>query len=425
MANKTISDLRELSTVSNSNVLVVETNAETFKVTKENLLKEVNEELNTKSNINHTHDEYVTESELNAKGYATETFVTNKIAEASLSGGDNVSSEVVINQNGGNPLKIWAGTQVEYDSLVVKDEETIYLIDKYVGEDSGGSPQLFDVTNKLINCTTTNSTQSIESGSTYVATIVVNDGYKINNVVITVNGINVTQDVFLNNNITIPQVNGDIVITITCIEDIINDGNMPTPIYNLPGVTQLDGSNTIDTDIALFDRDKDFTLFMSFETDFEKLALSPTNTFQYSLFRVKRTSSPWIGVDCCIHDTSGALTPQSRGEIIGSKKKGYYLGKISTGVTSETTSRQTYLIKRVKADKKMYFYDSQGLMGSYADAGDVASNPFNTKIIIGGYDDKTTKKIIGTVYDFKIWETALSDNEIANLFEGGIDESGK
>ena len=39
MANKTISDLRELSTVSNSNVLVVETNAETFKVTKENLLK--------------------------------------------------------------------------------------------------------------------------------------------------------------------------------------------------------------------------------------------------------------------------------------------------------------------------------------------------------------------------------------------------
>ena len=87
MANKTISDLRELSTVSNSNVLVVETNAETFKVTKENLLKEVNEQLNTKSNINHTHDEYVTDSELNAKGYATETFVTNKIEEAQLGGG--------------------------------------------------------------------------------------------------------------------------------------------------------------------------------------------------------------------------------------------------------------------------------------------------------------------------------------------------
>lgn len=72
MADKTISDLRELSTVSDNNVLVVETNDETFKVTKENLLKEVNTQLNTKSNVKHTHDEYVTESELNNKGYLTE-----------------------------------------------------------------------------------------------------------------------------------------------------------------------------------------------------------------------------------------------------------------------------------------------------------------------------------------------------------------
>ena len=87
MANKTISDLRELSTVSDNNVLVVETNTETFKVTKENLLKEVNEELNTKSNINHTHDEYVTESELNAKGLATETFVESEISKIELTPG--------------------------------------------------------------------------------------------------------------------------------------------------------------------------------------------------------------------------------------------------------------------------------------------------------------------------------------------------
>lgn len=88
MANKTVSNLNELTTVSNSDVLLVETATETLKVTKGNLLKEVNTQLNTKSNVNHTHDEYVTESELNAKGLATETFVTNKIAEASLSGGD-------------------------------------------------------------------------------------------------------------------------------------------------------------------------------------------------------------------------------------------------------------------------------------------------------------------------------------------------
>ena len=87
MANKTISDLRELSTVSDNNVLVVETNAETFKVTKENLLKEVNEELNTKSNVKHTHDEYITESELNAKGLATESFVGSEISKIELTPG--------------------------------------------------------------------------------------------------------------------------------------------------------------------------------------------------------------------------------------------------------------------------------------------------------------------------------------------------
>ena len=49
-----------------------------------------------KADKNHKHteylkkipDEYVTDTELSSKGYATETFVTSKIAEASLSGGD-------------------------------------------------------------------------------------------------------------------------------------------------------------------------------------------------------------------------------------------------------------------------------------------------------------------------------------------------
>lgn len=88
MANKTVSNLNELTTVSNSDVLLVETATETLKVTKGNLLKEVNEQLNAKSNTNHTHNEYVTENELDNKGLATETFVTQKIAEASLSGGE-------------------------------------------------------------------------------------------------------------------------------------------------------------------------------------------------------------------------------------------------------------------------------------------------------------------------------------------------
>ena len=92
MANKTVSNLNELTTAANSDVLLVETATETLKITKKNLLKEVNEQLNAKSNASHTHDEYVTENELNNKGLATETFVTNKIAEAQLGSGNSIVS---------------------------------------------------------------------------------------------------------------------------------------------------------------------------------------------------------------------------------------------------------------------------------------------------------------------------------------------
>lgn len=88
MANKTVSNLNELTTAANSDVLLVETATETLKITKKNLLKEVNEQLNAKSDVTHDHSEYVTEGELNAKGLATESYVQAKIAEASLSGGD-------------------------------------------------------------------------------------------------------------------------------------------------------------------------------------------------------------------------------------------------------------------------------------------------------------------------------------------------
>ncbi|MBP3909228.1 MAG: Ig-like domain-containing protein, partial [Turicibacter sp.] len=88
MANKTVSNLNELTTAANSDVLLVETATETLKITKKNLLKEVNEQLNAKSDVTHDHSEYVTEGELNAKGLATETYVQEKIAEASLSGGE-------------------------------------------------------------------------------------------------------------------------------------------------------------------------------------------------------------------------------------------------------------------------------------------------------------------------------------------------
>ena len=63
--SKKISQLTELTTVGNADVLAVVNSGETKKVTKQNLLKEINDSLATKSAVGHTHDDrYYTEGEI-------------------------------------------------------------------------------------------------------------------------------------------------------------------------------------------------------------------------------------------------------------------------------------------------------------------------------------------------------------------------
>ena len=54
--------------------------------------------------------------------------------ETGPKGADGVKGEAgepgqnIINQNGGQPLKYWAGTKAQYDAIANKDENTIYDI---------------------------------------------------------------------------------------------------------------------------------------------------------------------------------------------------------------------------------------------------------------------------------------------------------
>lgn len=80
MANINISNLTEKTTVNDSDVLLVEDLNSTSKVSKANLLKEVNAKIPTKLSqltndsgyLKSVPTEYITETELNAKGYLTE-----------------------------------------------------------------------------------------------------------------------------------------------------------------------------------------------------------------------------------------------------------------------------------------------------------------------------------------------------------------
>lgn len=76
------------------------------------------EAIKNKADSNHTHSEYITEATLNAKNYATETFVTSKIAEASLSGGevdltDYVTDSELTTELGKKQDKLVSGTNIK------------------------------------------------------------------------------------------------------------------------------------------------------------------------------------------------------------------------------------------------------------------------------------------------------------------------
>ena len=222
-------------------------------------------------------------------------------------------------------------------------------------------------------------------------------------------GNDVTSTAYSNGNITIDSVTGNIVITATAVLTSLTEAT-----YSLDNELVLDGSSNVDTGVSLFDADKDFTIIADFTPD-SSFKEKDFSSRQGCVFRVKQTSSPWIGVDISLYPSPISSYP-SRGDMISSGNKyGWYMGKISTGVHTDSTSRLKFAIKRVASEQKMYFYDSNGLIGSYADSGNVASNTFATTLKIGGYNDSSTQFFVGTVHKFNIYLSQLSNEEITNL----------
>lgn len=90
------------------------------------------------------------------------------------------------------------------------------------GEEEPDTPDItetYTVSYNLTNVTSTNSNTSIEGGNTFVTTLAAEINYKIGSVVVTVGGIEVTNSVYENGVITIPNVNGNIVINSVGVEN--------------------------------------------------------------------------------------------------------------------------------------------------------------------------------------------------------------
>ena len=363
------------------------------------------DELNTKANISDIPTK--TSKLTNDSGFLT-SIPSEYVTETEMN--EAIANVSILNQNGNTPLRIWAGTQQEYDELLTYDDSIVYLIE-------GRSSVIvtrYTITNNLTNVSTSNSANSIAEGSSYEAKLSVSTGYNIGNVSITMGGVNITSTCYNNKTINISSVTGNIVITAEAVESTgtTDIDSKYTLAYSLGEETVFDGSSNIETGVKLFDSDKDFTILADFTPSSQSVSPSKQNV----LFRIKQSQAPWIGVD--ISNWNGGTTTGNRGSMVGgATKKGYILGKICTGVPYDTTNRLKFVIKRVSADKKMYFYDSQGLIGSYSDPGDIASNQITTTIKLGGYSDPTTNYMPCTVHTFKVYFDAVDDSDITTLLE--------
>ena len=149
-------------------------------------------------------------------------------------------------------------------------------------EDVKPSGNIYAVTNDLSGVTTDNTRTYAIENSTYVATLSVPKNSTIENVTITMGGVNITDDVYVDGVITITSVAGDVVITATAsavdlmknatiIEDeLCRDGtiitNQPnyarTDYIDVSGLTKLvfttRSGGWIPWGICFFDKDKTF-----------------------------------------------------------------------------------------------------------------------------------------------------------------------
>lgn len=145
MANVNISNLTEKTTVKDTDVLLVEDASSTNKVTKANLLKEVNAKIPTKVSqltndsgyLKSIPTEYITETELNGKGYLTEhqdiSGKVDKISGKGLSTNDYTTAEKTkltgIEENANNYVLPIATNAVFGGIKVRKEDPNIQIVD--------------------------------------------------------------------------------------------------------------------------------------------------------------------------------------------------------------------------------------------------------------------------------------------------------
>lgn len=79
----------------------------------------------------------------------------------------------------------------------------------------------YSVTNNLSNASTSNGATTITAGSKYSAAITANSGYELSSIKVTMGGADITSTAVSGSNITIANVTGNVVITVTTVQVVV------------------------------------------------------------------------------------------------------------------------------------------------------------------------------------------------------------
>ena len=242
----------------------------------------------------------------------------------------------------------------------------------------------YSITNNLTNCTTSNSSTFVLKNSSYTAILTPNIGYVLDAVTVTMGDVDITSTAYnsVTNSIAINNVTGDIVITATCTERIVNVS------YELAEETVFNGTDTyIDTGIDLLSADcidKDWTMLV----DFTPNSVENGNAILHCM----RESEPYPGLVLDFNNSSLRAVLPNNSNIT---------------ISSPDTNRHKVVITK-SANTFTVYNESMSQLGT--NTPDTITTVRQT-VLLGAYQDTSGGKgrfFNGTIHRFKLVEGVMS-----------------
>lgn len=254
----------------------------------------------------------------------------------------------------------------------------------------------YTVSYELTNATSDNGATTAADGSSYTTNIAPATGATIDSVVVTMGGVDVTDEVYADGVITIVAVTGDIVITVVASTAISDEGL----VYSLPETTTLNGTSCIDTGVCVSAENADYTIAIDIDID-------STQNDAYVVFTDNTVNSADAAV---LLFSASSATATAR--IYAYSGTDYLLG-YSAGVTAGKSLKMVLTHDSTSGTTTAEFtVDGTRKAASTKTTAWTASNTNN--IVVGGVlgsDDAVTYGVIGTLNDFRIYRRVLTTAE--------------